>query len=244
MDIGGIIKGASESVSGAIRAYGSKRAADKESQGYKKAATYYRKMLEEAGISQEKADPFSQYRSEAAKRLYEMTLGGDTSAALEQDPGYQFRLQEGLKATERAMASRGMNMSGNVLAALQQRGEGLASQEYGASVSRLMELGGGYASNAVAGANIYSGMTSAALEGLAGGEVGSAFAKARGAAGYYEYHAQANAAAGRGVASIWSMPSMGGGGGAGGAGGGAAGAAGSFMGGGTGGGFMSMGGMA
>jgi hypothetical protein len=223
MNIGGIIRGASESVSGAIRAYGSKRSAAKESEGYKKADVFYNRMLEEAGKSREMADPFSQYRAKAAERLYNLTLSGDTSAALEQDPGYQFRLQEGTRQTERAMASRGMNVSGNVLAALQERGQGLASQEYGAAVSRLMELGGGYASNAVAGANIYSGMTMSGLEGLAGSEIGAGFAKARGSAGYYEYHAQANAAAGRGVASIWEMPGAGGGGGGGGAGGGGAG---------------------
>lgn len=46
------------------------------------------------------------------------------------DPGYGFRLSEGMKALERSAASRGNLLSGSTLKGAQQFGQGLASQEY------------------------------------------------------------------------------------------------------------------
>lgn len=46
-------------------------------------------------------------------------------------PDYQFALQEGLKSTERAGSARGMTLSGRQNEALQQYGQGLASQQFG-----------------------------------------------------------------------------------------------------------------
>lgn len=233
MNLPGLIRGASESISGAIRAEGAKKSSKKEERAYQRAFQLFGQLREEAGTARGYVDPFSPYREEAAKRLRDITLG-DPQKYLSQDPGYQFRLQEGLRATERGAAARGLGTSGNVLAALQERAQGLASQEYGASVERLMQLGGGTAQNAIAGGSIYGQMTQAGIEGQAQALIGKGFAQSRGIAGFHEYHAQANAAAGRGVASIWEGPSLGGGGGAGGAGGGAMGGISSMFGGATG----------
>ncbi len=46
------------------------------------------------------------------------------------DPGYQFRLQEGQKALERSAAAKGAVRGGGVLRALSRYGQGMASQEY------------------------------------------------------------------------------------------------------------------
>ena len=46
------------------------------------------------------------------------------------DPGYQFRLSEGLNSVNAASAARGKLRSGDAAKALQQRGEGLANQGY------------------------------------------------------------------------------------------------------------------
>lgn len=48
----------------------------------------------------------------------------------QQDPGYAFRMQEGMKALERSAAARGGLLSGGMLKGAQQYGQGLASQEY------------------------------------------------------------------------------------------------------------------
>jgi hypothetical protein len=46
------------------------------------------------------------------------------------DPGYAFRLSEGMKALDRTAAARGGLLSGATLKGAQQYGQGLASQEY------------------------------------------------------------------------------------------------------------------
>ena len=53
---------------------------------------------------------------------------GEFNFNLEEDAGYNFAKSEAMKATERAMAARGMNNSGNLLTELQNRAAGLASQ--------------------------------------------------------------------------------------------------------------------
>lgn len=51
-------------------------------------------------------------------------------AQFQADPGYGFRFEQGQKALERSAAARGGLISGNTGGALQQFGQGLASQEY------------------------------------------------------------------------------------------------------------------
>lgn len=46
------------------------------------------------------------------------------------DPGYQFRLSEGMKALDRSAAARGGLLSGAQLKGIQRFGQGLASEEY------------------------------------------------------------------------------------------------------------------
>jgi len=51
-------------------------------------------------------------------------------AQFQQDPGYQFRLSEGLKALDRQAAARGGLISGNALRAAERYGQEMGSQEY------------------------------------------------------------------------------------------------------------------
>jgi hypothetical protein len=62
--------------------------------------------------------------------------------ALMLDPGYQFRLDQGNKALERATAARGGLGSGKYLKDAMSYNQGQASQEYGNSFNRLMALAG------------------------------------------------------------------------------------------------------
>lgn len=72
-----------------------------------------------------------------------MGLGGDTGAAgygryakdfgmqdFQQDPGYAFRLSEGLKGLDRTAAARGGLISGGALKAATRYGQEMGSQEY------------------------------------------------------------------------------------------------------------------
>jgi hypothetical protein len=54
----------------------------------------------------------------------------------QQDPGYAFRLSEGMKALDRQAAARGGLISGAALRGAQRFGQDLGSQEYGAAFDR------------------------------------------------------------------------------------------------------------
>lgn len=81
-----------------------------------------------------------------------------TMADLQIDPGYQFRLQQGMKQLDRRLAAGGKYFSGTALRGGQELAQGLASQEYGAAearaaareAARLNVLGGLYSGGAAA----------------------------------------------------------------------------------------------
>jgi len=89
-------------------------------------------------------EPFRQTGLTAQNKLMEyMALGGDKTSAdygkytrdfgmsdFATDPGYQFRLNEGIKAMDRTAAARGGLISGNALRAGGRYGQDMASQEY------------------------------------------------------------------------------------------------------------------
>jgi hypothetical protein len=82
--------------------------------------------------------PFLTAGTGAVNRLAAgMAPGGEFSRSFSsedflanQDPGYGFRMSEGMKALDRSAASRGGLLSGATLKGAQQYGQGLASQEY------------------------------------------------------------------------------------------------------------------
>ncbi|GAG51235.1 unnamed protein product, partial [marine sediment metagenome] len=87
-----------------------------------------------------------------------------------QDPGYQFRFDEGQRALENSALARGQGLSGNAGRALVGFGQGMGSQEYGNYWNRLAGLSGtgqtatnqlgGFGANAARGignANIAAG---------------------------------------------------------------------------------------
>lgn len=97
-------------------------------------------------------DPWSQYRAQAGSELggtigqaspsdlYLQKLAAMTTGEFTpDDPSYQFRYQQGQQAAERSLASRGLLNSGNAAIELQQYGQGMASQEYGAQFNRMLQ---------------------------------------------------------------------------------------------------------
>ena len=58
---------------------------------------------------------------------------------LTQDPGYAFRLEEGLKGLERSAAARGGLMGGAQMKAMEKYGQGMASQEYQNAYQRALD---------------------------------------------------------------------------------------------------------
>jgi hypothetical protein len=87
-------------------------------------------------LSRTDQQPFLTAGTGAVNRLAAgMAPGGEfsrsfTAADFETDPGYAFRMSEGMKALDRSAASRGGLLSGATLKGAQAYGQGLASQEY------------------------------------------------------------------------------------------------------------------
>ncbi len=86
--------------------------------------------------------PFLAGGTEDYNRLRAMMSGGPEAAQnfLQMDPGYQFRLSEGLKSLDRQAAARGGLISGGALKAAQRYGQDVASQEFGSAYNRLANL--------------------------------------------------------------------------------------------------------
>lgn len=92
--------------------------------------------------------PFREAGLTANNRLMQLlglSEGGDGNGSLMQrfgadqfqaDPGYQFRMDEGMRGVEGSAAARGGLLSGAAMKAIQKYGQGLASQEYGNAYNR------------------------------------------------------------------------------------------------------------
>ena len=108
------------------------------------------KELYERGIGLQ--EPFRQGGLAAQNRLltYLGLPGGDTKAPefgsfakpftmadYTADPGYAFRMSEGMKAVERSAAARGGLLSGSTLMGIQRFGQNLASDEFGNAYNRF-----------------------------------------------------------------------------------------------------------
>lgn len=104
-----------------------------------KAAREQSKATDRATAAQERMfnrqvelqEPFRQAGVNALPELIEASRYTPFSMEqFQQDPGYAFRLREGLKALDRSAAARGGLLSGNQLRGVTQFGQDLASQEY------------------------------------------------------------------------------------------------------------------
>ena len=82
-------------------------------------------------------EPFRQVGVNALPELVEASRYTPFSMEqFQQDPGYAFRMREGLKALDRSAAARGGLLSGNQLRGVTQFGQELGSQEYGNAFNR------------------------------------------------------------------------------------------------------------
>ena len=104
-------------------------AAGMSAQASREALDLQRRMYEENVARQQ---PFMQAGQNALNKLAplasEYTPFG--MAQFQQDPGYAFRMSEGMKALERGAAARGGLLSGATMKGLQRYGQEAASQEY------------------------------------------------------------------------------------------------------------------
>ena len=125
-----------------------------QSSAQRKAARAQQQAIAEARqVSQEKLSPYEKYGPAAYEQLSNyLGIGGDVNAPnygrltrdfsladFQADPGYQFRLKEGLKTLQRNAAARGGALSGRTLLGAERFGQDLASQEYGSAYNRYRQ---------------------------------------------------------------------------------------------------------
>ena len=140
---------------------------------------------------QSRAD-FAPYRESGTANLNELNtllgIGGNTGAAdygrfktadftptdfaAGIDPGYGFRVREGLKAVDRQAAARGGLISGNALKASQAFGQEAASQEYTNAFNRFQTIRGNTIQPFQVGAA--AGQSAAAMQGQSNLNFGTA----------------------------------------------------------------------
>lgn len=116
--------------------FGANKAADAQKSAAKKAA----KIQQNALNQQLKLTKPYVEAGQTALKEYEK-LAPYQPFGMEQfqaDPGYQFRMSEGVKALERSAAARGLLSSGTTLKGITQYGQNLASAEYENAFSRYL----------------------------------------------------------------------------------------------------------
>ena len=89
-------------------------------------------------------NPYLQTGQQANQSLYDLAMSklnapDEKFAFSEDDPSYQWRLQQGQQALERSAAGRGALSSGATLKALTNYAQGAASQEYAAAHKRWLD---------------------------------------------------------------------------------------------------------
>jgi hypothetical protein len=135
-----IIPAAASLIGGSMQASAAKSAAATSAASADRATALQERMYEE-GVARQR--PYYEIGVNALRQLPGRTGAMPTAfqyrpEQLTTDPGYQFRLSEGLKALERSAAARGGLMSGATGRALTRYGQEMGSQEYQNAYNRAL----------------------------------------------------------------------------------------------------------
>jgi hypothetical protein len=135
--VGTVVSVGASLLGGRSQSRAATKAADTQAAAADRAAELQYKQYQE---QQELQKPFREAGLTAQNRLLDYLglspgakgkYAGDFSMRdFQQDPGYGFRMSEGLKALDRTAAARGGLLSGSTLKGAQRFGQDLASQEY------------------------------------------------------------------------------------------------------------------
>ena len=139
--IGAVIGAGASLIGGAMASSAASKAAKTQARSADKATELQKQMYEEGVVRQK---PFYEAGIAGQNRLMDLLGLSDRKTAegygsamrpfgmsdFEADPGYAFRMKEGLKGLDQQAAARGGLISGNALRGAQQYGQELGSQEY------------------------------------------------------------------------------------------------------------------
>jgi hypothetical protein len=114
---------------GALGAFGANRAAKTQADAAQQGLAAQERMYNQTRADQE---PWRQAGMTALNQLIPLATNYQKFGMdqFQQDPGYQFRLNEGLKSLDRQAAARGGLISGNAMKAAGRYGQDYASNEY------------------------------------------------------------------------------------------------------------------
>ena len=105
-----------------------------------------------------RGQPFVSAGTEAVGQLPSMLPGVFTEAQLQQMPGYQFALDQGLKSTQSAAAARGLGVSGAALKGAADFAKGLADSTYTNAFNQQQQRYADVMGLATLGANTSQGL--------------------------------------------------------------------------------------
>lgn len=139
--VGGAMASSAASKAAKTQAQSADKAAQLQSESAKESLALQKQMYEE-GVARQQ--PFYEAGITGQNRLMDILGLSDRTGAegygsamrpfgmsdFQTDPGYAFRMKEGLKGLDQQAAARGGLISGNALRAAQQYGQELGSQEY------------------------------------------------------------------------------------------------------------------
>jgi len=133
-----IIPAAASLIGGMMSSDAASDASDSANAQSQKGLDLQKQMFDESVKRQE---PFLQKGTEFFNRLAALHSHPETgNEMMKMDPGYGFRLSEGLKSLDRQAAARGGLISGAALKAAQRYGQDYASNEFGNAYNRLAAL--------------------------------------------------------------------------------------------------------
>jgi hypothetical protein len=146
-------------IGGIISGFGANSAANKQAQAAQQAEAYAKQNQAASTTAQNTAtqqdianqSPFLQAGTTAEQQLaqgtqaggsliagYGQTFQAPTGVTEQNDPGYQFRLEQGQKALENSAAARGGLLAGGTAKSLEDYAQGSASNEYGNVYNRAL----------------------------------------------------------------------------------------------------------
>jgi len=129
--------------SAVIGGIAAKSAADTQAGAINRATSVEQQRVDEENRRYAEMQPFRTAQLGAVKDIQGLESGAiDPQAALEQDPGYKFRMQQGQTAFDRMLAARGFRLGGRGIKAAINYGQGVGSQEYGNLMNRKYRLAG------------------------------------------------------------------------------------------------------
>jgi hypothetical protein len=140
----GISAGAAALIGGGLSAVGSIIGGSQQSSAAQNAANTQAQASEAAIAEQKRQFDINQANQAPWLQAGKNALGQLTSGNFDvrNTPGYQFRLDEGLKALDRSAAARGGLLSGATLKGAQRYGQDYASNEYTNAYNRTANLAG------------------------------------------------------------------------------------------------------